>query len=144
MSGNAFNTFIQIEVPKRPYLEQDVDQETIIIRRGNGPRQLQALKLEEGQTVLFKDGQLQAVKAGGLANGMDVRSIPQDTPSNQWILSHGMNCNNVIVQVHDGSQKMVTPSDVEYIDANTVHVTFPDEVSGTALLVGFGAAASAE
>lgn len=137
MSGNAFNTFIQIEVPKRPYLESDVDQETIIIRRGNGPRQLQALKLSEGQTVLFKDGQLQATKAGALAAGMDVRSIPQDTPSSVWVLSHGMNCNNVMVQVIGNDNKVFNPSDIEYIDANTVHVTLPQEVAGNALLVGF-------
>lgn len=140
MAGNAFNTFIQIEVPKRPYLESDVDQETIIIRRGNGPRQLQALKLDEGQTVLFKDGQLQAIKAGALDAGMDVRSIPQDTPSDQWVLSHGMNCNNVMVQVIGKDNKVFNPSDIEYIDTNTVHVTLPQEVAGTALLVGFAPA----
>ncbi len=139
MSGNAFNTFIQIEVPKRPYLETDVKQETLIIRRGNGPRQLQALELAEGQTVLFKDGQLKAVKAGGLASGMDVRTIQQETPTNQWVLSHGMNCGSVMVQVIGGDNKVFHPSDIEYIDANTVHVTLPEEVAGTALLVGFAA-----
>lgn len=140
MAGNAFNTFIQIEVPKRPYLETDVDQETIIIRRGNGPRQLQALKLDEGQTVLFKDGQLQAIKAGALDAGMDVRSIPQDTPSDRWVLSHGMNCNNVMVQVLGKDNKVFNPSDIEYVDTNTVLVTLPEEVAGTALLVGFAPA----
>lgn len=137
MSGNAFNTFIQIEVPKRPYLETDVDQETLIIRRGNGPRQLQALKLAEGQTVLFKDGQLRAVKAGGLANGMDVRSITQKAASDHWVLAHNMNCLNVMVQVIGSDNKVFNPSDIEYIDANTVHVTLPQAVAGTALLVGF-------
>ena len=60
---SAFEDFVQQELPKRGYLNSDVGQETVIIRRGPGPRQFDAVNLAEGQVL---------GKVGGVLTGVNV------------------------------------------------------------------------
>ena len=41
--ANPFEDFIQLELPNRPWMASDVQEESVIVRRGQGARQLQCL-----------------------------------------------------------------------------------------------------
>lgn len=63
---SAFEDFVQTELPKRPFTEADTAAETLLVRRGVGPRQHVELILGEGEVPLFTGGTLTAatVEAG--------------------------------------------------------------------------------
>ena len=63
---SAFEDFVQFELPKRPYLQTDVAQETVMVRRGPGPRQLAGVSITEGQIVSMVGGVIVGVTAAAL------------------------------------------------------------------------------
>ena len=97
---SAFEDFVQQELPKRGYLNSDVAQETIIIRRGAGPRQFDAVTLGEGEVLAKVGGSVEhgddlKVMAGGLLAKADgtgddnvVAVAEQDGSANDLIYVH--------------------------------------------------------
>lgn len=138
MSGSSpFNTFIQTEMPKRPYINQDPKQETVIIRRGAGARELQGLELQEGQIIMKIGGQLKAVHAGGLSKGLDVYVHTQEIAATEWVIAHDKNTTRCVANCVDLTGKVVMPEEIEVIDENTVKITFTDPTAGSADLLLF-------
>ena len=131
--ANAFEDFIQTEMPKRPFLPSDVEVESIIIRRGQGARQLAGLKLDEGQVLGMKDGTLQGV-TGGSGSAVDALPFQQEEAATEWVITHNRNNVNVIVNVYDAEGKAFVPNNLTGA-ANTVTVTMLEAVAGRAILL---------
>ena len=93
---SSFEDFVQVELPKRGYLNTDVPQESIIIRRGAGPRQFDAITLAEGQVLGVVNGQLAAMALAGA--GIRKAIVPITTAATIWTVTHNFGSENAIVQ----------------------------------------------
>lgn len=132
---SAFEDFIQLEIPKRPYLNADVAEETVLVRRGAGPRQLSAVTLTNGQVLGMVGGVLVGTTVSALGNG--VRKAIQEftVASSTWTVTHNLNSTNVIVQVVDAAGYVVIPNEIQIVDADTVTVTFGTVQTGTVRVI---------
>lgn len=133
---SAFEDFIQLELPKRGYLNSDVPQESVIIRRGAGPRQFDAITLTEGQVIAFVGGQLQAVSISNLvASGLKKAILTVAEPAATWEINHNLGYDDVIVQCFDDNRFVLIPDSIQIVDANTVRVTFTNPQQGVARVI---------
>jgi len=131
---SAFEDFVQLELPKRPYLNTDVSQETIIIRRGVGPRQLDAVNLTDGQVLGKIGGTLQGVSVGEGATFK--KYIQIFTASTEWVVTHNLSTVDVVAQVFDGVGFVIIPSEIQITTSNIVTVTFNSPQAGTIRIIG--------
>jgi hypothetical protein len=132
---SAFENFVQIELPKRPYLDTDVAQETVMVRRGPGPRQLAGVTLTEGQVLGLVGGRLVGVTPSGSGGGGgSVRSyvLTVAIGTTLWTMRHNYNSNNVIVQVFDETGTVILPHDIQIIDTNNIALKFYSNQAGVA------------
>lgn len=132
--ANPFEELIQLELPKRPFLASDVQLESVIIRRGAGPRQLAGLVLAEGQVLGMSGGVLTGVDAGAGGTAVDAVIHVQGVAATSWVITHNRNNVNVIVSVYDATGKMFNPDDIQ-ITANAVTVTVIEEAVGRVVLL---------
>lgn len=137
---SAFEDFVQTELPKRPYLNTDVSQETVVIRRGAGPRQLAAVTFAEGQVLVMIGGVLVAKTIQeilGSPSGSLLRSyvLNVTVAAGTWTITHNLNSENVIVQIFDENKFVMIPNSIQIIDANVVRVTFGTAATGIARVV---------
>jgi len=136
---SAFEDFVQVELPKRGYLNQDPAQETVIVRRGAGPRQFDAVQLQEGQVLAYVNGQLAGVNlAGAVAQyetGIRKAIVPVATPAVTWTINHNFNSENVIVQAFDENKSVIFPDAITIDDANTITISFNTFQAGTARIL---------
>ena len=133
---SAFEDFVQTELPKRGYLNSDVPQESIIIRRGAGPRQFDAITMPEGQVLAFVGGQLQAVSMTSLvSSGLKKAILTVSEATDIWTINHNLGYDDVIVQCFDDQNFVLIPDTTQIVDANTVRITFSQPQSGVARVI---------
>lgn len=132
--ANPFEEFIQREVPLRPFMPADVAQESVIIRRGAGPRQLTGVALTEGQVLGLKDGVLQGVAGSNGGSAVDAVSFEQEEAATTWTITHNRNNVNVVVNVYDADGKWFVPNGLT-VTTNTVVVDLLDAQAGRAALI---------
>ncbi len=138
MSGaTPFTNFVQVELPKRPVLPNDVELNSVMIRSGAAPRQLAGVKLEDGQILMCIEGTIQAIDLADVTGDTDNHAHVQSTPSATWTVQHNGASLNCIVTVLDENNRVVTPDEISYDDENTITVTFLTPVVGRALVVYF-------
>ena len=130
---SIFEDFIQVELPKRGYLNDDPEQESIIIRRGLGPRQLDAIKLEEGQVLGIVNGKLGPVTLAGA--GVRKLVIPVDEAATTWTINHNFNSENAIVQCYDEDKSVIVPDAITINNAETITISFYSPQIGTARII---------
>jgi hypothetical protein len=138
--ASAFESFVQVELPLRPYVAVDGEQESIAIRRGAGPRQTQFVALQEGQILAKVNGVLVGVTpAGGVGGGVRhmVLDVPELSPLDTWTLEHNMNSRNLLCEVfvlQDDGSLLRESCGMKIVDADTVELGFSYAVSGKAIL----------
>lgn len=132
---SAFEDFVQQELPKRGYLNSDPDQETIIVRRGMGPRQFDAVTLAEGEVLAMVGGVLQGTNVSAVGGGVRKSITTVVSPVPTWTLTHNLGSENVIVQVFDTSKSVVIPQSIQIIDEDTVEITFGSAQAGVARII---------
>jgi hypothetical protein len=130
---SAFESFVQTELPKRGYLDSDVPQETIIVRRGPGPRQFDAITLQDGQVLAFVNGSLVGMQLAG--NGIRKAIVPVTTGSTSWSVVHNFNSENAIVQCFDENKSVIFPESIKIDNANTITIQFNKAQTGTARII---------
>lgn len=130
--ASPFESFIQLELPKRPYLEQDVPEESVIIRRGAGPRQLQGLSLEDGQFLGAEGGQIKGLYPGGGSNDGLIHT--QAAASATWTINHAKNSTNVVITILDADGHKILCDDV-HVQPNTIVLTFAEDQAGSVSVV---------
>lgn len=133
MAGNPFEDFIQTELPKRPWLPADVPQETIMVRRGLGPRQLQAVQLQEGEVLGLVDGELKGI-VPNTGPTIDAVTHVQSFTSYTWTINHNRNNQNVQVSLYDVNGNQFDPDTIKIAD-NRVTVTLAEPAMGRAILI---------
>ena len=136
---SAFEDFVQQELPKRGYLNTDVNQETVIVRRGPGPRQFAAVQLAEGQILGLVAGVLRGVYVTdpGIGGDTIVRKaiLTQSTPSLTWTVTHNLGSENVIVQAFDENKFVIIPNTIQIVNNNTVSLTWNTAQVGVARVI---------
>ncbi len=135
---SAFEDFVQQELPKRGYLNSDVAQETIIIRRGAGPRQFDAVQLQEGQVLALVNGQLTGVAVTDSSIGGTPalrKAVLAFTNEIEWLVEHNLNSENVIVQAFDENKFVLIPDTIQIVDEDTVKLTFNTAQTGVARVI---------
>lgn len=140
--ANQFESFIQLELPKRPYLEEDAPKESVIIRRGAGPRQLSGLVLEDKQMLAMQNGTLRSMSvteflelgADGALGTAEGISHVVELPESQWIIPHDKNSRNVVVTVLDENFEAIL-YDSLYVEFDKVTINFHTPQSGVANVI---------
>ena len=136
---SAFEDFVQSELPKRGYLNTDVPQETLIIRRGIGPRQFDAVKLTEGQILGLVGGVLTGVYVTDHGIGGDniVRKAiySVNSASAVWTIAHNLGSENVIIQAFDNDKFVIIPNTIQIVSNNVVELTFNTALTGVARVI---------
>jgi hypothetical protein len=131
---SAFEDFVTQELPKRGYLNTDVSAETIIVRRGPGPRQFDAVQLGEGQVLAKVGGLLVGVSVKSIGGGVRSITLPV-TNLTTWVVTHNLGSENVIIQAFDNEKFVLIPNTMQIIDANTVELTFNSPQTGIARVI---------
>lgn len=126
---SAFEDFVQQELPKRGYLNSDVAQETIIVRRGAGPRQFDSVQLNEGEVLALVGGVLTGKTAGPR------KYIETFTNLTTWTVTHNLASENVIIQAFDDNKYVLIPDSMRIVDSNTVELKFNSSQSGVARVI---------
>jgi hypothetical protein len=141
MAG-AFESFVQTELPLRPFAPNDGNQESIAIRRGQGPRQMLFLDLADGQVLARVDGTLKGVALNNLETGGGgryfVADIAAGSEQSTWTLEHNLNSFNCVVQAYqlneDNSFSALIPDAINLLNANAVELKFSTAIAGKAVL----------
>lgn len=131
---SAFEDFIQVELPRRPWTSTDPDQETIPVRRGAGPRQLDFVSMTDGQVL---------GKVGGIVQGVDVSALTgsishvhtQSTGLDAWFIEHNKDSEDYILFVFDDLGNQVIPDNVSAFDSNIIEVDFGASMTGKAVII---------
>lgn len=131
---SAFTDFIQLELPKRPYLDSDVSEETVIVRRGVGPRQLQSVTLSEGEVLGMSGGTLQGLSVN--TGSVDSLQHVQASVAPVWTITHGRGNRNAVVQIFDNSHDMVVPNNIK-LNENDIVISFAIPFNGYANIIFF-------
>lgn len=130
---SAFEDFVQLELPKRPYLNTDPAQETVIVRRGAGPRQLGAVSLTDGQVLGKVGGVLTGVSIGA---GASFKKYTETfSADSEWIVNHSQNSNVYVAQVFDSTGRVIIPDEIETTDVDTITVHFNTPVAGKITII---------
>lgn len=126
---SAFEDFVQLELPKRPYLDADVAAETVIVRRGVGPRQLGAVALTNGQVLGMVGGTVQGVT---LSAGASFKKYSETfTAASTWTVVHNQASTVFVAQVFDADGDQIIPDEIETTSASTITVRFTSATAGS-------------
>lgn len=135
---DAFVQFVQAELFRRPFLNSDPNQETVMVRRGGGPRQLSGVAMTDDQVLARVGGQVKGVSFSDLAdmaNGNEKKMVFIQTPAAlEWDVAHTFDSVLVEVYVVDENNERIHPDTIKAIDASNVKITFTKEQAGTAFL----------
>jgi len=128
-----FENFVQQELPRRPYVTTNPTQETVPVRRGPGPRQLEFVNIQEGEVL---------GKSGGVITGIEVgncKGLAYEKPvaASVWTIAHMKNTINVQITVYDEEGSIIFPDKVSIIDSDNVQVSFAGAQAGRAVLIMF-------
>lgn len=130
---SAFEDFVQLELPKRPYLDTDVGLETVIVRRGAGPRQLGAVSLADGQVLGKVGGVLTGVSIGA---GATFKKYTEDfVADTEWVVVHNQSSTVFVAQVFDDTGKVIIPDEIETTNASTITVKFNVATAGKVTVI---------
>ena len=128
---SACEDFVQLELPKRPYLNTDVAEETVIVRRGAGPRQLGAVTLTNGQVLGMVGGTLQGVNLTSGPISAIKKHSQTFTAATTWTAVHNQSSTSFVAQVYDADGDQIIPDEIETTDANTITVRFTSATAGS-------------
>ena len=130
---SAFENFVQVELPKRPFTEGDTAQESVLVRRGAGPRQHVGVPLLDGQVV----GQLGGVVQGVTMSPLRTFRFTATSAITIWNVVHGLNSEEVIIQAFDENKFVIIPDSIQIIDANNIQLKFGSPQQGVARVIFF-------
>jgi hypothetical protein len=134
---SAFEDFIQVELPRRPWVIDAGAEETVLVRRGAGPRQSVWVGLSEGQVLGKVGGLVQGVTIEGLGGNVIPKHyiFTQVVATKPWIITHSMGSTDVSIQVFDEANRVIIPEDIAITDSNVVTISFSANQAGKAILI---------
>ena len=132
--ATSFEEYVQLELPKRPYLENDVPVESIIIRRGEGTRQLDGLELGDGDILIKRNGSLVAEPISSSVSAIQSLVHVQNTPALQWSINHDKANSNVVITILDTNKHEILADTVSVGD-NSITIDFSVAQAGLANVI---------
>lgn len=134
---SAFEDFIQAELPRRPWVVTDPAQETIPVRRGAGPRQLDFVSLSDGQVLGKVGGVIQGVTVPGLGGEVIPKGYIhlQSSAADPWVINHNLNSEDYVVFVVDNSGNQLFPDNISVLDVNSISINFNVATTGKAVII---------
>lgn len=134
---SAFEDFIQVELPRRPWVVTDPALETVPVRRGAGPRQLEFIELTDGQVVGKLGGVIQGINIPGLGGDLIPKGYihVEPTPTTMWMVMHNLNSEDFVAFVVDQAGNQMFPNNINTTDADNVIIDFKAPIAGTAVFV---------
>ena len=70
-----------------------------------------------------------------LTQSLNMKRYAQVTPSSEWVIVHGLNINNVFVQVFDTAGLWIIPDAMNTSNFNQVTLTFNTPIAGTCVIM---------
>lgn len=128
---SAFENFVQVELPKRPYTEADTTGEDVLVRRGPGPRQHVGVPLLDGQVLGKVGGVVQGVSNAALRT----YKLTVTVPTTFWDVVHGLGSEEVIVQAFDENKFVIIPDSIQIIDPTNIRLIFGSPQAGVARVI---------
>ena len=133
---SAFEDFIQVELPRRPWVVDDPAQESVPVRRGAGPRQLDFVEMTDGQVLGKLAGVVQGITIPGLGGDIVKGYVHQQiVPMEGWFITHNLDSEDFVLFVFDDSGDQVIPHNTYAMDADTVVVEVNAQMSGKAVII---------
>lgn len=134
-----FVAYVQRELFKRPFSNDDPTEESVMVRRGGGPRQLAGLELQDLELVGRRDGAVVGIPISDLGElgggGAEKKLIfTMDTPNVTWTITHEYASKNVEVYVVDADNQRVEADSIQAVDDDTVIIGFTQAQAGKAFL----------
>lgn len=134
-----FVAYVQRELFKRPFSNDDPTPESVMIRRGGGPRQLTGLTLSDLQLVGQRDGTVVGIPISDIPSlgggSVEQKVIHTQTEANvTWTITHGYASKNVEVYVVDTDSQRVEADSIQAVDDDTVVIGFTQAQAGKAFL----------
>lgn len=127
---SKFEDTVLAELPRRPYLPQDAEQERVFIRRGAGPRQMELVEIQEGELLGMEDGQLRSVKKPQVGTFVHV----QEFAKSRWVITHELANTNVMTTLFDAEGNQFEADEIR-VSANQVVVQLAEPAVGRAVLL---------
>lgn len=134
-----FVAYVQRELFKRPFSNDDPVEESVMVRRGGGPRQLTGLQLSDLQVIGKQNGQVVGINIGDLgdlgASAPERKLIHTEAdPLITWTITHAFDSQNVEVYVVDLDNQRVEADSIQATDNDTVVIGFTQAQAGKAFL----------
>lgn len=126
---SSFVKFVQAELFKRPFTNSDPAKESVLVRRGGAPRQMQSVELGEEEVLTKREGVLQGVplsEVGGVRSELHV----WQTPASVWTVNHDKGSKRIICQIVDGNDQVVYPDSISFPSTSKVVVNFGQPQAG--------------
>lgn len=137
---DAFIEYVQQELFKRPFSAVDPKQETVMVRRGGGPRQLVGLELNNLELVGRRNGVITGIPISDLGTpGVTERKMvfTQADEELEWTITHEFSSQAVEVYIVDLDNQRIHPDEIQATDLDTVVIKFTQAQAGKAFLRWF-------
>lgn len=128
-----FVNFVQAELFKRPFTNTDPEKESVLVRRGGAPRQMQSVELQEEEVLTKRNGTLQGVplsEVGGVRSEVHVWEDEATT----WTVDHTKGSRRVVCQVVDENYQVVMPDSISFPSTSRIVINFTQPQKGELLL----------
>lgn len=134
---SAFEDFIQLELPRRPWSDTDPVLETVPVRRGAGPRQLDFVALTDGQVLGKISGTMQGVTIAGLGGEIIPKNYihTEVVAALAWNINHAKSSSDYVVVVYDENGATIIPESIVETDGNNIIVNWNATQAGKAVLI---------
>ena len=130
---SAFEDFIQVELPRRPWVVTDPAQESIPVRRGAGPRQLEFVSLTDGQVLGQVSGVVQGVDISTLSGKSYIHN--QTSANSSWLIEHNLSSDDFILRIENEFGEQIIPDGVLGLDVNNILVSLASAIEGRAIVI---------
>ena len=103
-----------------------------------------AINVHDGKVFLRRSGSVTATEFIGDGSGLTNLTVSQTATVKQsftgttWTVSHNLDTENPIVQAYDSDDYQIVPQSIRITDTDTITITFPNSVSGYAVVAKGG------
>lgn len=128
-----FVKFVQAELFKRPFTNSDPKKETVLVRRGGAPRQMQSVELQEEEVLTKRDGILQGVPLSDVGGVRSEIHVWEDAALT-WTVDHTKGSRRAICQIIDENHQVVLPSAISFPSTSRIIINFTQPQKGELLV----------
>lgn len=116
----------------------------VFLRRSGSVDDIRQVVTDEFTGSLSVSGSVTATSFVGDGSGLTNITVDQSATVKQsftgttWTVSHNLNAPNPIVQAYDNDDYQIVPQSIRITDSDTVTITFPNSVTGYAVVAKGG------